>query len=213
MKENLHEIQQSARSAALSVLAKGFEPFVNEVVSHTVHSYLITFDEELQPTNLRAWASKVARHKAANIMRTEKRLAKLVVCNSELADSVSDLNECCEFMTPALLLSHKEHVEAVVRLLKYTEDAVDALESADRDLYRLVFKERMTFDEAASLMGQKPNTLVKRFPLLLKKVTSQVHLLLSGDELCAEVFGVIKLSAEEWRPIFVQLLKDIRAVA
>jgi DNA-directed RNA polymerase specialized sigma24 family protein len=212
MKENLHEIQQAARAAAHAILTNGLEAFTNEVVSHTVLAYHKTFGEKMKPDNLHAWATKVARNKASNIIRTEKRFAKYVVCNSELTDAVSGLEENFEFLTPALLLSRKEHVEGLLCLLRYTEDAVGSLEDSDRDLYRLIFKQRLTFDDAAVLMGEKSNTLVKRFPLLLKKVSAEVHLRLTEDHFCAEVFGVLQLSAEEWTPLFVQLLKDIRTV-
>jgi hypothetical protein len=125
-------------------------------------------------------------------------------------DVVPGLDENGEVVTPSLLLSRKKDVEAAQRLLGYTEDAICALEGADRDLYWLVFKERVSYNRAAALMGEQAPVLVERSLLLLKKIAAAVHFSIAGDDLCVEMFGVLQLSAEEWIPFFVEALKSAR---
>jgi RNA polymerase sigma factor (sigma-70 family) len=204
--ELLADIERFAKAAAHAILANEKKWFVDLVVSKTVTAYSATFDDELQPSNLQAWVNTVARNHALNVVRSENTLTSRITFDPTAADSAAS-----ESKTPFEVLESKEHLEALLRLLRMTNAVVQQLSDEDRELYSLIFEKRKSLVHISEHVGEKPNVVSQKWGRLLKAIAKRLHQKVKNDPLCNDVFSALLNSGTEWKKHFPKLLRAVAA--
>ena len=181
--EAMKVVESAARKVASEILGDGFRQFLNDVVSHTISNYM-RFCDDMLPNTVRSWAHSVARNKALNVIRSERRYAQRLA-------SLQDFPEDA-VPTPSDIILNQECLEAIRRICGFLRDAVDSHSSAEeKALFQLIFCENLSLSDSALKMKVPQHSAARCWGRLLRKLQVTVHKMTEKDPFCAEVLGFL----------------------
>lgn len=202
----LPRVRRAARNVAMKMLFDKHRGFIDDVVAHTMSSFMKTFDDALLPRKPEAWASEVARNKAKSILRHENRMAEFIAFTDDMTEAES-VGIFEPVLSPSELLDSQERMDAVVRVIRIINDSVSEMCPEDQEIYERVFRRKLPLNQIADELSQKPNTIAKRWGRMLQSLAARSLDAVRKDSLCAEVFSSLLLSTEKWGPSVIRLLR------
>jgi RNA polymerase sigma factor (sigma-70 family) len=197
-----------AAAAAKLLFGQGRDHLVEEVVNDVMLQLWRRHLDGRLPDNPEGWAYKVAWHRAARVARLEGRYV------SGLAEQPDD-DEAGNFIplppdkfTPAMGAELNERLVAVKKLF----DAFDAaattqLNERDTALFNLVYRKKLSGEEAAEQLDLTPEAFRQQWSRLLTKLLGSVRLQLQDDPACRELLATVLNNEKTFRSTLMQFLR------